>query len=266
MAEKSHYAILQYTGHHFSGWQLQPDQRTVQGALEDGFEKLFGRRVVTHAAGRTDVGVHARGQVVSFEAPLRWDPADLLRAINAVTPPDLWIAQIGPAPSGFHATKDASARRYRFVVGTDAASASPFRQPSEWALGEGEPLELQSLASAADLFLGKHDFRAFSAVGQEKPHYECTVSVSEWRARPSDEGFIFTVEANRFLHRMVRFLVGIMVDVARGRRPLADIPALLLTVDNRQASPPAPAHGLHMLGALYPQPELRCVNDFVDRQ
>ncbi len=264
MADQPHYAILQYSGDQFAGWQIQPGERTVQGVFEQALEQLVGNRVVTHAAGRTDAGVHARGQVASFAVPAKWDAGELERALNAVTPPDLWIAQVGLAPSGFHARKHASARRYRFVLGCDAGSASPFRRSYEWALGS--PVDFEALSAGAGAFLGNHGFRAFSAVGEEKPHYRCNVSTSEWRARPADEGFTFTIEADRFLHRMVRFLVGMMVDIARGRRPLEDIAVLLNSNDNRQASAPAPPQGLHMIGALYPQPELRRINEFVDRQ
>ncbi len=264
MADQSHYAILQYAGNHFSGWQRQPHRRTAQGAFEQCLAEILGRRVVTNAAGRTDAGVHARGQVVSFEVPPQWAEGDLHRALNAVSPSDMWVARVGRAPPGFHARKHASARRYRFVLGCDAASASPFRRPYEWAVGG--PVDGEALRSAADVFLGEHDFRAFSAVGQEKQHYRCAVAQSEWRARPADEGFIFTIEADRFLHKMVRFLVGIMVDVARGRRSVADISTVMASCDNQHASAPAPPEGLHMIGALYAQSELRHINDFVDRQ
>jgi tRNA pseudouridine38-40 synthase len=261
MRDQYFCAILQYAGHGFAGWQRQASDRTVQGVLEEGLEQLVGHRVTTNAAGRTDSGVHALGQVVSFKGPRKWDPGDLQRALNAVTPADLWVAEVAPAPEGFHARKDASARRYRFVLGCDPGSASPFRRPYEWALGE--PVDLEALGKAADLFVGEHDFRPLSTAGQEKPHYRCTVTQCEWQERRGQEGFIFNVEADRFLHRMVRFMVGAMVDVARKRRPLTDISAVLAATSNADASPPAPPQGLYMLGALYPHPELRRVNDFV---
>ena len=264
MADQSRYAILQYSGHHFAGWQRQPSQRTVQGIFEDGLERIVGRRVVTHAAGRTDAGVHARGQVVSFQMPAKWRSSELQSALNAVTDADLWIAQVGIAPQGFQARKHASARRYRFLLGCDPASASPFRSPYEWALGAD--VDFEALASSAEPILGTHDFRAFAAVGQEMPHYRCNITVSQWQERPAGEGFIFTIEADRFLHRMVRFLVGSMVDIARGRRPIADMEVLLASTDNRRTSSPAPAQGLHMVGALYHQPELQQINEFVSRQ
>lgn len=246
-----YFAILQYDGTGFSGWQRQRSERTVQGAMEDALERLAGRRIVTHAAGRTDAGVHALGQVVSFRLPSPRDSRELLRALRALTPDDIWVARVGEAPPGFHARKHATSRRYRYVIGCDPGSHSPFRRHWEWPLGM--PLDRRLLAAAASVLLGLHDFRAFSTVGQVKPHYRCCIVVAEWHARPHHEGFIFTIESDRFLHRMVRFLVGIMVDVARGRRPLDDVGRLLESPDNREASPPAPARGLYLIGARYPE-------------
>lgn len=245
------YAVLHYLGHPFSGWQRQLSQRTVQGEFEQALHRLTGRRVVTQAAGRTDAGVHALGQVVSFRVPARWEVAALHRALNALLPPDMWVARVGRAPEGFSARRHATSRCYRYVVGCDPASRSPFRRPFEWALCQ--PLEAQRLAAAAQALPGEHDFRAFSAVGQRKPHYRCRVLLAQWDARPGGEGFIFTIEADRFLHRMVRFLVGCMVDVGLGRRPPEDIARLLNHASNAEGSPPAPPEGLYLVGVRYPQ-------------
>jgi tRNA pseudouridine38-40 synthase len=247
------YAVLHYLGRDFAGWQRQKTHRTVQGELERVLERLTGFRVVTHAAGRTDAGVHALGQVVSFRMPGRWDLLELHRALNALLPHDIWVARLDRAPDGFDARKHAEARAYRYVVGCDAAAFSPFRRPFEWALGI--PLDATQMRDAATALPGEHDFRAFSAVGQEKPHYRCRVTVAEWEARRGAEGFIFHIEADRFLHHMVRFLVGIMVDVGRGRRPSTDVAGLLLRTTNAEASPPAPPEGLYLMGARYPQLE-----------
>lgn len=249
MAGHSWYAILQYFGRDFAGWQRQPVDRTVQGELEKVLARLDGCHVTTHAAGRTDAGVHALAQVVSFESRKAWHHDELARALNALLPDDVWVSTVAPAPAGFHARIHATARRYRYVVGCDAASFSPFRRPYEWALGR--PLDAEALDATATLFRGEHDFRAFSATGQEKPHYRCNLAVAEWRERPSDEGFTFRVEADRFLHRMVRFLVGASVDVALGRRTPEDVARLLETTDNQDASPPAPPEGLYLVGVRY---------------
>jgi tRNA pseudouridine38-40 synthase len=249
MSEQSWYAVLEYVGHGFAGWQRQADDRTVQGEVEAALARLDGGRVVTHAGGRTDAGVHALGQVISFRTGRAWTATELWRAMNALVPPDVWVRRLGEAPAGFHARRDARSRRYRYVVGCDAAARSPFRHPYEWAFCR--PLDAAALAAAGAAMAGTHDFRAFSAVGQEKPHYRCTVTRAEWRPRPDGAGYILDIVADRFLHRMVRFLVGMCVEIADGRRPAGDFPRLLGDTDNRDASPPAPPQGLYFVSARY---------------
>ena len=245
------YAILHYNGHDLAGWQLQPSVRTGQGELESVLERLVGHRVVTRAAGRTDAGVHALGQLVSFVVPERWTPNELQRALRALLPDDMWVVKVKRAPEGFDARRHATSRRYRFLIGCDKAAFSPFRRPYEWALGR--PLDRDLLREACTPITGEHDFRGFCAVGQDKPHYLCTVTTAVWQERANGEGFIFEIEANRFLHNIVRFLVGTMVDVARERRPVQDLSRILAEKDNKNASPPAPPEGLYLLGARYPQ-------------
>jgi tRNA pseudouridine38-40 synthase len=213
-------------------------------------ERLFARRAVAHAAGRTDAGVHAVGLAVSFSAPSTWSSTALRRALNALLPKDCWVESVQPMQPGFHARKSAIARRYRYDVGTDDAASSPFRRRFEWALGR--PLEPAALRAAATLLLGEHDFRAFAAKGEPKPHYLCRLSRAEWELRPDDRGVSFHVEADRFLHHMVRMLVGTMVDVGLDRRPLSDIEVLLERGDNSETSPPAPPQGLYFVAATYP--------------
>ena len=249
MSEQTWFAVLQYSGQGFAGWQRQAADRTVQGEVEAVLARLDGGRVVTHAAGRTDAGVHALGQVISFRTRRGWADAELCRAINALLPPDVWVRRVGAAPSGFHARRDARSRRYRYVVGCDAAARSPFRHPFEWALCR--PLDAAALGAAGAAIVGTHDFRAFSAVGQDKPHFRCTVTRAEWRPRPEGAGYILDIAADRFLHRMVRFLVGMCVEIADGRRPGDDFPRLLRGTDNRDASPPAPPQGLYFVSVRY---------------
>ena len=248
-AGHSHYVVLQYVGGSFAGWQMQPAARTVQGEFEAVLTRLFGHRIVTRAAGRTDAGVHALGQVVSFDLPNRWNPPELLGALRALLPQDIWVTQAGKAPDGFDARRHAISRSYRYMIGCDETAFSPFRRPFEWALSK--PLDETRILPAVDSLLGEHDFRAFSSVGQEKAHYRCCVIRAEWRRRNDAQGFIFDIEADRFLHRMVRFLVGTLVDVGRGRRPPDDISRLLGQTSNAEASPPAPPQGLYFVSARY---------------
>src|SRR5919112_2660032 len=127
-------ATLHYDGTGFVGWQRQPTGRSVQAEFERVLERIFGRRTVAHAAGRTDAGVHAIGQGVSFSAPPTWTDQSLRRALNALLPRDCWVASVHPMQPGFHARKSALTRRYRYELGWDEASASPFRRKYEWAL------------------------------------------------------------------------------------------------------------------------------------
>jgi len=243
-------ATLHFDGTGFVGWQRQPAGRSVQLEFERVLERLFGHPANAHTAGRTDAGVHATGLGVSFSAPATWTSPALRRALNALLPRDCWVAHVQPMVEGFHARKSALSRRYRYDIGTDDASASPFRRPFEWALGR--PLDAAALRAAATLLHGEHDFQAFAAKGQAKPHYRSRLMMSEWAARPGGVGVSFHVEADRFLHHMVRMLVGTMVDVGLGRRPLADIELLLERGDNQATSPPAPPQGLYFVGATYP--------------
>jgi tRNA pseudouridine38-40 synthase len=244
-------ATLHFDGTGFVGWQRQAAGRSVQAEFERVLARLFGEPAVAHAAGRTDAGVHAVGLGISFLAPASWTAPTLLRALNALVPRDCWVARVDEMHSGFHARKSATSRRYRYDVGTDAASASPFRRPFEWALGR--PLDAAAMRSAATLLHGEHDFRAFAAKGEPKPHYLCRLTTAEWQPRSDGRGFSFHVEADRFLHHMVRMLVGTMVDIGLGRRPLGDTDLLLGRADNQRTSPPAPPEGLYFIAASYPE-------------
>jgi tRNA pseudouridine38-40 synthase len=254
VASRPLLAVVQYDGARFSGWQRQPEARTVQAEFEAVLERLMGRRTVATGAGRTDAGVHALGQGVGFAGNDRWDgkAGDMRRALNALLPHDVWVERVDAMRPGFDARRSATARRYRYVIGTDDAGASPFRRPYEWALGRA--LDLAALRQAAQTLVGEHDFRGLAAAGAATAHYRCRVALAEWapRADIAGGGLTFTIEADRFLHHMVRFIVGTMVDIALGRRPPSDFPRLLAATDNLAASPPAPPQGLYLASVRYP--------------
>ena len=243
-------ATLQFDGSGFVGWQRQPAGRSVQVEFERVLGRLFGGHTAARAAGRTDAGVHATGLGVSFLAPDTWTTPALRRAVNALLPRDCWVERLQPMQPGFHARISAISRRYRYDIGIDEGSASPFRHRFEWALGR--PLDLPALRAAAMLVHGSHEFRAFCSWSQPKPHYRCRLGLSEWQERAGGRGVSYHVEGDRFLHHMVRMLVGTMVDVGLGRRPLSDIETLLERGDNQETSPPAPPQGLYFVAATYP--------------
>lgn len=245
--ERRFKLTLHYDGAGFFGWQVQPGVRTVQAELEAALSRLRNSPTSVIAAGRTDRGVHATGQVVSALMPAKWAAADLLRALNAILPHDVWIAAAEDAPPDFHARYDAKARSYTYRVGTTPESASPFYRKYCWPLGAF--LSCDVLNDAARRFRGRHSFRAFAKAGQEERGDMCTVTVSEWR--PTEQGVEFHVTADRFLHHMVRYIVGTTIDVARARRPVTDIDLLLAGDPAVETSPPAPPEGLFLSHVSY---------------
>ena len=242
--------VLHYDGAGFAGWQRQSTARSVQGVLEEALTRLCGETTRAIGAGRTDAGVHARGQAAGVRIADRWTAANLRRALNAILPRDVWVAAAFEMREAFHARYSATARRYSYVVGTDDGANSPFRRTRE--LAYGKPLAREALDAAARELVGEHCFRAFAVRGTAPAHDEhrCIVHDSRWRDR--EGGLVFEIEANRFLHHMVRFLVGTMLDVGSGRRDPASITALLGSSDNSEVSPPAPPHALFLDRVVYP--------------
>lgn len=249
---------LHYDGADFQGWQVQPGARTVQGELEAALSRLADRPTAVLGGGRTDRGVHATGQVASAVVPSGWRPVALRRSLNAILPHDIWVAAVDEVPLSFHARYDAIARAYTYRAGTTPAARSPFRHRWCWALRE--PLSIELLRESATALEGEHSFRAFSKAGQPERGERCTVLRAEWRGW-AGHGLSFRVTANRFLHHMVRYLVGTMVDVARGRRPAGDVGALLAGEPGLETSPPAPPQGLFLTGIFYSPAELDRAED-----
>jgi tRNA pseudouridine38-40 synthase len=243
-------ATLQFDGTDFVGWQRQPEGRSVQMEFERVLGRLFGRPTVAHAAGRTDAGVHATGLGVSFTAPDNWAAPSLQRALSALLPDDCWVESVHAMRLDFHARKSALTRRYRYDIGIDPAAASPFRRRYEWALIR--PLDPDALHRAASRLRGEHDFVAFAVRGTQRHHYRCRLALSAWEPRTDGRGFSYHVQSDRFLHHMVRMLVGTMVDIALGRRPDDDMARLLERGDNQETSAPAPPQGLYFVAAAYP--------------
>ena len=242
--------VLHYDGGAFAGWQRQRTERTVQGALEETLARVCATPVPVTGAGRTDAGVHARGQAAGVRLAAKWTPQSIRRALNATLPPDVWIAAAYEMHPEFHARYSAVARRYTYVVGTDEEAASPFRRSRE--LVERHLLDRRLLDEAARVIVGEHCFRGFAVQGTapETDDHRCAVAFARWIDRPG--GLAFEIEANRFLHHMVRFIVGTMLEIARGRRALESLGALLAAADNRAVSPPAPAHALFLDRVEYP--------------
>ena len=241
---------LHYDGGRFAGWQRQATGRTVQAEVEAVLEQLCDGPVRVHAAGRTDAGVHAAGMATSCTLPDRWTAFRLIKSMNSLLPDDCWVESVREMKPGFHARTRARGRRYRYVVGTDAGAGSPFRRRYEWALGKSPDPDL--LDCAADTLLGEHDFASFSVRRSPVAHRRSRIRVAQWVKRPGRSGLIFEIAADRFLHHMVRILVGTMVDIGLGRREPGDMARLLALDPGVRTSPPAPAEGLFFVAAEYP--------------
>lgn len=243
--------VVHYDGSDFSGWQVQPERRTVQGVLEGALSRLCDGPVRVVGAGRTDAGVHARGQAVGVELPERWTTERLRRAVNSQLPADVWVAGVFEMNAGFHARYSATARRYSYAVGLDEAAHSPFRR--KWEFACARVLDRGRLAWCAERSVGSHRFFGFAVRGTapSTDDHRCDVRLCRWRESPG--GLVLDIEANRFLHHMVRFLVGTMLDVASDRRPPEEFSALLLAEANDHVSPPAPPEGLCLEHVTYPE-------------
>jgi tRNA pseudouridine38-40 synthase len=185
------------------------------------------------------------------KVPLKWTHKDLKRALNAVLPSDVRVRDAVPMCAQFHARFNATARTYRYLVGTDEEASSPFRSGRE--LAWHKPLDRALLDESASLIIGDKSFRGFAVRGTapETDDHHCIVSRAEWVER--DGGLAFVVTANRFLHHMVRFLIGTMLDVASGRRAISVIFELLDKEDNQLASAPAAPYGLYLERVEYPK-------------
>ena len=237
--------VLHYDGRNFYGWQAQSNRRTVQGELSAVLERLCGGSRVLTAAGRTDRGVHATGQVASALIPPRFEERGLQRALNALAPPDLWIVSAERVALGFHPRYDAISRTYIYRIGIDAGCHSPFREPWCWPLGQA--LDIEALNEASRPLVGEHDFSAFSKSGQPERGVRCHVLNVAWRRSAADSGILeFEISADRFLHRMVRYLVRTLAEIAHGRRPADEVARLLNGDPGLTVAAPAPAQGLFL--------------------
>ena len=247
--------VLHYDGTAFAGWQLQPGLRTVQGVLEETLGRLHGVPIRVTGAGRTDAGVHARGQAVGVTVAPHWEPQRLRRVMNQQLPADLWVASAHEMRPDFHARFSAVARRYRYTLGTRPEAASPFRR--RWATPyEGTPLDRETLDWCAARLLGTHVFRGFAVRGTApaEDDHRCTVTLARWvDAAPDEPGdLVFEIQANRFLHHMVRFLVATMLETASGKRTREAFLTLLVAETNDEVAPPAAPTGLSLEEVTYP--------------
>jgi tRNA pseudouridine38-40 synthase len=254
---------IAYDGTPFSGWAAQPGLRTVQAEIEAALAKLLPEPTALTVAGRTDAGVHAWGQVASFEAETERSAEELVRAVNALTPGEIAILAVSEASPGFDARRDAHSRTYCYRV-----LAGPVESPFERgrALWWPYPIDRTALDACAEAVVGTHDFTAFTPTDTEHVRFERDVLRCEWREGSASAGAAYGgidpktrpaqllelwIEADAFMRNMVRVLVGTMLEVAAGRHGREDFTALLEGAPRERAGETAPAHGLYLASVEY---------------
>jgi tRNA pseudouridine38-40 synthase len=243
-----------YDGARFSGFARQRSAQTVQGRLEAALAVVCRRQVETVAAGRTDAGVHALGQVVSFPTGAA-DPTgcDLMRSLNGLVGPAVVVTAVRCASQGFSARFDALSREYRYRIANGPVPPMFLREVAWWVK---RPVDAQTMRDAASALLGEHDFCSFcvagSARGKRTVREVLEIGVSE-EEQLGECCLVVRVVGNAFLHSMVRTVVGSLVEVGLGRRPSSWTAEVLAARDRSAAGPTAPAHGLTLWKVEYPE-------------
>jgi tRNA pseudouridine38-40 synthase len=243
---------IEYDGTRYCGWQIQSSDDTVQARIEAALARLLGQPIRIQAAGRTDAGVHALGQVAGFDAPRQIDPAELKRALNALLPPDIAVREAVEADPAFDPRRDAVVRVYEYRI-LNRELRSAFDYHHAWHVAQ--PLNLAAMRAAARLFLGAHDFAAFRSLGTETKTTVREIYLSQWDRR--GDFLIYRVEGSSFMRHMVRSMVAAMVEVGRNRLGTDALKGLLRGGDRSHAPAAAPACGLILMQVRYPQAPAR---------
>lgn len=255
--ERNWKLILAYDGTDYFGWQVQPDLLTIQGELSDAIHRVTGERVLPQGSGRTDAGVHARGQVASFALRAPIPPENLLRALNRTLPESIRVLHAETMPAEFHARHSVKAKTYEYRM-YRGEICQPWEARFAWALNW--PLDVERMQRAAELVVGTHDFSSFAAndpdvtarraeQGGEREGCVRTVFASRWIE--TGELLIYRVRGNGFLHHMVRNLVGTFVAVGRGQFGPDDVSRILNARSRAEAGATAPARGLFLDSVEY---------------
>jgi tRNA pseudouridine38-40 synthase len=247
--------VLAYDGSDFRGWQVQPDQPTIQGELASAIERITGETVLPQGSGRTDTGVHALGQVASFSLHAPIPPSNLLRALNRALPESIRVLSAEHAPPHFHARHSALEKTYEYRIFRGEICPPVL---ARYAYALNWPLDVMAMSAAAAAVLGEHDFTSFAANDPDASRREAApvpncvrvIKQSAWAIE--GELLLYRVTGTGFLHHMVRNLVGTFLEVGRGGLPAEAIPAILAARSRSAAGPTAPARGLFLVQVKYP--------------
>jgi len=237
---------IAYDGTGFHGWQIQPERRTIQGELQQTFQKLFNHEVKVTGSGRTDAGVHAHGQVANVETIRNMDTDAVLRGANAQLPPEIRILSVEEVNAEFHARRSARSKTYEYHVWRHPI-ISPFH--CRFVYGYRYPLDEQAMDRGAECFLGTHDFTSFCASATEIEDRTRTIFEASWQR--SDMTWVFRIRGDGFLQYMVRTIAGTLIQIGRRRMQPEELPQIFNAHDRRLAGPSLPAHGLHLIQVQY---------------
>ena len=240
---------LQYDGTNYVGWQRQDAGMSIQQLLEDALAPIEGQRIVVHGAGRTDAGVHALAQVATAAMESALESSTLMRALNAVLPPDVRVLWVEEVDAQFHARFSATGKVYEYRV-VNAPFVSPFLQRYVWHVPQ--PLDVDAMREAAAHLHGSHDFAAFQGAGSAVGSTVRTVRSIVWENGGGyDLPFVMRIEGDGFLRHMVRNIVGTLVEVGSGRWPASRVAEIRTSRDRAQAGPTAPPQGLFLVRVDY---------------
>lgn len=239
---------VEYNGTHFKGWESQPNQRTVQGCLETALSKVADSEIKTIAAGRTDAGVHALGQVVHFDTELTRDPYNWMLGVTSSLPKDIAVHWAQAVDNEFHARFSALTRRYRYLLLNRRARPGVLPAAISW---HPQPLNAALMHEAAQSLLGKHDFSAFRTSSCQA--HTAIRDIVDIQVIRHDETIVIEIEANAFLHNMVRIIAGMLIKIGEGTQPVSWAAELLEQKDRRLGGATATPDGLYLLAVTYPQ-------------
>lgn len=250
-SKRNFKAILEYDGSHYHGWQRQQGVLTLQEVLESQLEVMLGGPIGVRASGRTDAGVHARGQVVNFYSRTLLQPQEIHRGLNSLLPPDIVVLHMEEVPDSFHSRFSALSKTYEYHI-LNRSVPSALERSFAWHIRS--TLHLSPMLACLNSLKGLHDFTSFMGAGSSVNSTERHVYRADVEPRDRDH-LVFVFEANGFLRHMVRNLVGTLVEVGKGKRTPEEFYGILAGRDRRRAGMTAPAHGLYLMTVYYESDE-----------
>lgn len=241
---------VEYDGTHYVGYQVQPNGKSIQSEIERALRLMAklpnDQTMPTIGSGRTDSGVHARGQVVQFNYPANIQPANMLRALNSILPDDIRVVAVAPAPDGFHARYSAKTKTYRFIVNNERFP-DPFTRL--YSLHHPYHCDIERMNTALKAIIGTHDFTSFASTKTDKTDFVRTIyDATVIYDAPC---IIFEFKGNGFLYNMVRILVGTTLQIGDGLKPIDELARLIRVIDRNEAGPTANGNGLFMMEVGY---------------